>query len=85
MRKTVIVMLSAAFVAALPSIASAKQKRARHAPPPPVSTQSHGGKFVAAALYQLIVPFEQTFGARPAVVERKARVRHAHKRRMKTS
>src|SRR5882724_9055645 len=83
MRKTVVLLLSAAFLAALPSIASAKQKRARHVAPPPVATQSMGGKFVAAALYQLIVPWEQTFSSRP-VVEKKVRVRHAHKRRVKT-
>ena len=83
MRKTVVLLLSAAFLAALPSIASAKQKRVRHAPPP-AQTQSMGGKFVAAALYQLVVPWEQTFSSRP-VVEKKVRVRHAHKRRAKTS
>lgn len=86
MRKTVIVLLSAAFVAALPSIASAKQKRVRHhVAPPPVTTQSNGAKFVGNALYQFIVPLEQTFGSRPVVVEKRARVRHTHKRRHKTS
>jgi len=47
--------------------------------------QSNGAKFVGAALYQLVVPLEQTFGTRPVVVERKARWRHAHKRRHRTS
>ena len=86
MRKTVIFLLTAAFVAALPSMASAaKKKRMRAAAPPPVTQQSNGAKFVGAALYQLVVPLEQTFGTRPVVVERKARWRHAHKRRHRTS
>ena len=84
MRKTVVLLLSAAFVAALPSIASAKQKRVRHAAPPPAASQSTGGKFVSDALYQLIVPWQQTFAPRP-VVEKRVRVRHAAKRRPKTS
>jgi hypothetical protein len=83
MRKTVIVLLSAAFVAALPSLASAKSKKVRHVAPPPAA-QSNGGKFVADALYQFIVPLQQTFTPRP-VVEKKVRVRHAAKRRVKTS
>jgi hypothetical protein len=68
----------------LPSLASAKSKKVRHVAPPPAATQSSGGKFVADALYQLIVPWQQTFAPRP-VVEKRVRVRHAAKRRMKTS
>jgi len=86
MRKTIVLLLSAAFVAALPSIASAKQKRVRHHHvAPPVTTQSNGAKFVGNALYQFIVPLEQTFSSRPVVVEKRVRVRHAHRRRAKTS
>jgi hypothetical protein len=67
MRKTVVVLLSAAFVATLPSIASAKRMHHhhhhRHVVTAPV-TDNAGPRLVANALHQLVVPLEVTF-ARP--------------------
>jgi hypothetical protein len=69
MRKTTIVLLSAAFVATLPSIASAKRMKHhrhhhRHVAMQPVSDDNAGPRFFGAALHQLIVPLEVTFGPR---------------------
>jgi hypothetical protein len=60
MRKTVALILAAAFVAALPSMASAKKMK--HAKRHPAVTQQTDSSFVGAALHQIIVPFEVTFG-----------------------
>jgi hypothetical protein len=69
MRKTVVVLLSAAFVATLPSIASAKRMRHHHHPRHVVSavpvTENAGPRFVGNALHQLVVPWEVTFAPPP--------------------
>ena len=68
MRKTVVLLLSAAFVATLPSIASAKKaKHPRHhrqAVVQAYNDENAGPRFLGAALHQLIVPLEVTFGPR---------------------
>ena len=68
MRKTVVVLLATAFVATLPSIASAKKmKHKRHhhrvVAVQPVE-ENVGPRFVANAIHQIFVPFEVTFGTR---------------------
>jgi hypothetical protein len=62
MRKTLAVLLAAAFVAALPSVASAK--KAKRSKQPPVATQPADQSFIGAALHQIVIPFEVTFGGR---------------------
>ena len=62
MRKTVALLLAAAFVAALPSMASAK--KAKRVKRPQAVTQQTDASFVGAALHQIVVPFEVTFGGR---------------------
>lgn len=67
MRKTFALLLAAAFVATLPSLASAKTKRHhRHHRAPvamqPVDSNEAGPRLVGNALYQLIVPLQVTFG-----------------------
>jgi hypothetical protein len=67
MRKTVALLLSAAFVATLPSIASAKKMKHRHQRQPVVQAyndENAGPRLIGAALHQLIVPFEVTFAPR---------------------
>ena len=69
MRKTLVLLLATAFVATLPSLASAKSKRhhrhqARAVAVQPMYPEDAGPRFVANALYQLVVPWEQTFGPR---------------------
>jgi len=67
MRKTFVLLLGAAFVATLPSIASAKTKRHKHprnVAMQPADPQANTGRFVGAALRQVIVPVEVTFGPR---------------------
>ena len=67
MRKTIAVLLSAAFVASLPSVASAaKMKRHKHqrVAAAQVDPNASTGLFVGAALRQLVVPLEVTFGPR---------------------
>jgi hypothetical protein len=65
MRKTVALILAAAFVATLPSIVFAKKRHHRHHPH--VAAQmapQDGSSFVFAALHQIFVPLEVTFGPR---------------------
>jgi fatty-acid desaturase len=66
MRKAVALVLAAAFVAALPSIASAKKRHQRHhrAVMTQVDPNAGSSSFVGAALHQIIVPLEVTFGPR---------------------
>ena len=67
MRKTVVLLLSAAFVATLPSIASAKKMKHRHhrqAVVQAYNADNAGPRFLGAALHQLIVPLEVTFAPR---------------------
>jgi hypothetical protein len=68
MRKTIAVLLATAFVATLPSVASAKKmkrhKQQRQVVMQPVDTNESGPRFVGNALHQLIVPLEVTFGTR---------------------
>jgi hypothetical protein len=67
MRKTVVLLLSAALVATLPSVASAKKIKHRHhrqAAVVQVSDDNAGPRFLGAALHQLIVPLEVTFAPR---------------------
>ena len=70
MRKTVVVLLGAAFVATLPSIASAKRMRHhhhhhRHVVSAAPVTENAGPRFVANALHQLVVPWQVTFAPSP--------------------
>jgi len=62
MRKTVALLLAVAFVAALPSIASAKKRHYRNHRA--VAAQPAEQSFIGAALHQIVVPFEVTFGSR---------------------
>jgi len=62
MRKTVALILAAAFVAALPSMASAKKRHYRHHQP--VAAQPAEQSFIGAALHQIVVPLEVTFSGR---------------------
>jgi hypothetical protein len=64
MRKTFALLLATAFVATLPSLASAKAKRHHRAPVvmQPVNSNEAGPRLVGNALYQLIVPWQVTFG-----------------------
>ena len=65
MRKTVALLLAAAFVAALPSMASAKKaKRSKQAPVATQTAPQGTGNLVTDALHQIVVPFEVTFGGR---------------------
>ena len=68
MRKTFALLLATAFVATLPTLASAKTKRHhRHRAPvvmQTVDTNEAGPRLVGNALYQLIVPLQVTFGPR---------------------
>jgi len=81
MRKTFAVLLATAFVATLPSLASAKSKRHKREYEPvvqQVDTNVAGPRLVGNALYQFIVPLQVTFGPRPAepVVVAPPRKRH---------
>lgn len=59
MRKTFVVLLSAAFVASIPSVASAaKKKRMKRV----AVVQTEPKSFVGDALRQIIVPLEVTLG-----------------------
>jgi hypothetical protein len=66
MRKGLVLVLAVAFVAALPSMASAKKhKRMKHrAPVVQVDPNASTGKFIAAGVRQFFLPLEQTFGGR---------------------
>jgi hypothetical protein len=65
MRKTVVLLLGAAFVASLPSVASAKKRYGhhhyRHAVSATSGSENAGPRLVANALHQLVVPLEVTF------------------------
>lgn len=64
MRKTLVVLLATGLVTALPSIASAKKsKNARQVQATQaVEPANAGPRFVGNMLYQIVVPWEQTFG-----------------------
>jgi len=66
MRKTVVLLLGAAFVASLPSVASAKKRYGhhhyRHAVSATSGSENAGPRLIAAGLHQLVVPLEVTFG-----------------------
>ena len=68
MRKTLALLLAAAFVATLPSIASAKSKRHhrhhRQVVAQPMYPQDAGPRFVFNAIHQIFVPLEVTLGPR---------------------
>jgi hypothetical protein len=65
MRKTVALILAAAFVAALPSMASAKKRHHRgHRHVAAQMAPQDGSGFVYSALHQIFVPLEVTFGSR---------------------
>ena len=67
MRKTITLLLGAAFIAAIPTVASAKKvKRGKHHQVAVQQTDPNAstGKFVSAALHQIFVPLEVTFGPR---------------------
>jgi hypothetical protein len=69
MHKTFALLLATAFVATLPSIASAKSKRHhprhhRHVVAVEQYPANAGPRLVANALHQIFVPLEVTFGAR---------------------
>jgi len=83
MRKTLAFVLATAFVATLPSLASAKTKRHRHAPVQVVDNNNNGAglRLAGNALHQLVVPFEVTFGPRYDAVE----PRHHHRKRVRVS
>jgi hypothetical protein len=84
MRKTLALVLATAFVATLPSLASAKSKRhPRRAPVVQVVDSNEAGpRFVGNALHQLVVPLEVTFGPRTEVVE--PRIRHRKRARVRS-
>lgn len=66
MRKTVLVLLGAAFIATLPSVASAKHRHHRWQPKPVTyGSENAGPRLVANALHQLVVPLEVTFAPKP--------------------
>ena len=81
MRKTLALLLATAFVATLPSLASAKSKRHYRRAAPAVQvvdTNESGPRFIGDALHQLIVPLQVTFASTPEYVE--PRVRHRRHR-----
>jgi hypothetical protein len=82
MRKTLVLLLATAFVATLPSLASAKSKRHRRAPAAPVVVDSNvaGPRLVGNALYQFLVPWEVTFGPRVEPVEPRVRMKRRARR-----
>jgi len=84
MRKTFALLLATAFVATLPSLASAKTKRhPRRAAPVAqvVDSNEAGPRLVGNALRQLIVPLEVTFAPQPEYVDPPARHRRHRVRR----
>jgi hypothetical protein len=62
MRKAVALILAAAFVAALPSMASAKKRHHRHRAVAAQVAPQGSGNFVFDALHQIFVPLEVTLG-----------------------
>jgi hypothetical protein len=79
MRKTFAFVLATAFVATLPSLASAKPRHYRHRTPVVVDSNDAGPRLLGDALHQLVVPLQTTFGSRGDLPER--RYRH-HRRRI---
>jgi hypothetical protein len=75
MRKTIALVLATAFVATLPSLASAKSRHHRHYAPVRADDGSSGAgaRLAGNALHQLIVPFEVTFAPRPEPMLRRHR------------
>ena len=65
MRKTVALLLAAAFVAALPTMASAKKRHHKRQVAAQMAPQG-SGNFVHDALHQIFVPLEVTLGGRRA-------------------
>jgi len=65
MRKSVALLLAAAFVAALPSMASAKKKHHNRHVAAQTAPQGNSS-FVYEALHQIFVPLEVTLGGRRA-------------------
>jgi len=81
MRKTLAFVLATAFVATLPSLASAKPRHHRRAVPVQVADSTGAGpRLLGNALHQLIVPFEVTLTPRPEPV-----VRHHRRHRVARS
>ncbi len=74
MRKTVVLLVGAAFVATLPTVASAKQRYRHHRPAVTATygSENAGPRLIANALHQLVVPLEVTF-AQPAPEPRRYR------------
>jgi hypothetical protein len=66
MRGTFALIVAAAFVATLPSIASAKSKRHRHhrAAAVQMTPDNASSHFVSDALHQIFVPLEVTLAPR---------------------
>jgi hypothetical protein len=65
MRKTFALIVAAAFVATLPTVASAKKRHRHHrAVAVQTITPDNGGHFITEALHQIFVPFEVTLGPR---------------------
>lgn len=82
MRKTFALVLATAFVATLPTLASAKTKRhPRRAPVAQVVDSNEAGpRLVGNALYQILVPWEVTFGPRVEPVEPRVRTKRRARR-----
>jgi len=84
MRTTVALLLTAAFVATMPSLASAKSKRHYRRAAPVVTvvdSNEAGPRLVGNALRQLIVPLEVTFAPQPEYVDPPVRHRRHRVRR----
>jgi hypothetical protein len=66
MRKTFALIVAAAFVATLPTVASAKKRHRHHraAAVQPVNADASGSHFVFDALHQIFVPLEVTLAPR---------------------
>jgi hypothetical protein len=83
MRKTLALLLATAFVATLPSLASAKTKRhhPRRAPVAQVVDSNESGpRLVGNALYQILVPWQVTFAPRVEPVEPRIRMKRRARR-----
>jgi hypothetical protein len=82
MRKTFALLLATAFVATLPSLASAKTKRhPRRAPVAQVVDSNESGpRLVGNALSQILVPWQVTFGPRVEPIEPRVRMKRRARR-----